>query len=520
MKKVLLLVGLFVYLSSSYAQHLGCGVSHQADALIKQRLMDNRNKFTKQEIKHLMNNRTVTYIPVSIHNVSNSVGEGAATEREIFNFLCGLNDLYASQDVQFFIYNQINAQTSNAIDDDASSNASRQAMTGWRIAGTMNITIGRSQSNPTSSWYSPGPDYIFLLKQMMSAEAKTEAHEVGHFFTLPHTFYGWEQTDVSQYNNQNVPAQVPNQWGWTFTPEHVARTGSQANCSTEGDGFCDTEADYFSNRTNCPYVVLAKDPFGNSLTPDDSNIMSYASDQCVSTFSNQQKAAVAMDIATRTWVSNTPGSTVDLTAEPATTPVSPANNAPLGPISNSTVRIDWADVNGATWYYLEVYGTIIPGIWAADATDVIYKGYLYSSNSYFDLSTTNLQAGKRYAWRVTPLSNYSTCASASPYYRFEASALTTSVKDLALEQQMTIKVLEQPVTTSNIALAIYTAEDVVGSITLYSMDGRAVTNLNKQLIAAGDNTLQLPASNLTNGMYMAVLSTERGHLQQKIIIQK
>ena len=84
-------------------------------------------------------------------------------------------------------------------------------MYGWTVAQTLNITIGRSQNNPTSSWYSGFGDYIFLLKQMMTPQAKTEAHEIGHFFTLPHTFYGWEGTDAeAEYANSNVPSTIGN----------------------------------------------------------------------------------------------------------------------------------------------------------------------------------------------------------------------------------------------------------------------------------------------------------------------
>ena len=90
---------------SLLAQQPKCGVSKQAGALIKQRMMNNRLLFSKQQITDLMTNRTVTYIPVSFHSVANSSGDGAATTQEIFDFLCGLNGLYADQDVQFFIYN-------------------------------------------------------------------------------------------------------------------------------------------------------------------------------------------------------------------------------------------------------------------------------------------------------------------------------------------------------------------------------------------------------------------------------
>ena len=521
MKKNGLLYLFICFSISLFAQApFKCGVNAQADALIKQRLFDNRAKFSKQQVIDLMSQRTITYIPVSFHSVSNTAGEGAATEKEIFAFLCGLNDIYADQDVQFFIYNQINFRTSNSIDDDASSNASSQAMNGWSVGGTLNITIGRSLNNPSSSWYSGFGDYIFLLKQMMSPQAKTEAHEIGHFFTMPHTFYGWEGLDAeADYGGQNVPSSIGSGWG-SFSPEAVPRTGVQANCTNAGDGFCGTEADYFSSRTNCPYIVTAKDPYGNALNPDESNIMSYAYDACVNTFSSDQKTAIAMDIAQRSWLSNTPNGTTDLAMMPSPTAISPLDNTLLGPVSDPTVRLEWSQLSGAPWHYVEVYGTIIPNVWVPNVTDVIYRGYIYSGNSYFDLPTSNLQAGRFYAWRVTPLSNYSTCATPSAYYKFEASALATSLDQLPIDKLMTLDLISNPVSSSDVSMKLYTAEEIVASLSIYAMDGRKVYALEKLNFQQGEQLIQLPADQLSNGMYMIALSSKRGTLQKKLRIQR
>jgi len=95
----------------------------------------------------------------------------------------------------------------------------------------------------------------------------TLAHEIGHFYGLPHThevFSGEELVDGS-------------------------------NCLTAGDGFCDTPADPdlsgFVSRT-CNYTGSFRDRNGDTYMPDVSNIMSYSDPSCQNKFSLDQLALV------------------------------------------------------------------------------------------------------------------------------------------------------------------------------------------------------------------------------------
>lgn len=506
---VTLLLPLFSYAQTPDHK---CSIDHQTADLIKQRLMNNRANFSKQQVQTLLSNRNTTYIPVIIHNVANSNGQGRTPEIDILNFMCGLNAIYADQDVQFYFYSPIRYRTSNAIDIDAFSFSSRVEMAGAAVNGVMNIFIGRSSSNPRASYYQGQGDFIFLLQQQMSSAAKTEAHEIGHFFTLAHTFNGWEGVSAeASYANQNAPNAISGR-----AVERATRTGVTANCQTAADGFCDTPADYYSDRTACPYSPTVRDPLGDAITPDESNIMSYAFDNCVNNFTAEQKTAIIVDIAARNWLSQTPNNTTVVTGTPSV--VSPANNQAAF-ISNPTVKLDWSNVTGATWYYIEVYGTSVPGLWLPNTNDLIYKGLIYNSNSEFDLPTGNLVAGKYYAWRVKALNETSTCASFNGYSKFEAST-ATSISALPLEQQMSLKINNNPITTSYIPMTIYSAEEIMGSIRIYGMDGREALSLTKQNLNAGETIVQLPAADLANGIYVAVVNTERGTIQKRLIIQR
>jgi hypothetical protein len=528
LKKLALFIALFIpfllnaqVTNTSPNDNVKCGISEQAAAAIKQRLMANRDLFTRQEVENLMTGRTTTYIPVTIHNVAaNSSGLGKTSEQTILAFLCGLNAIYASQDVQFFMHGPIRNRVSNNIYNNASTTTSTFQMLSYRVSNTLNLIIGSSINNPRASWYSPSGDYVFLLQQMLTGAAITEAHEIGHFFTLPHTFYDWENVTVnSVYPSGILPDSIVNPSGsYAFKPERVARTGSSANCQTAADGFCDTPADYFSDRLNCPFPSF-HDCDTVLLEPDETNMMSYAFDACINSFSTEQETAIAIDIAARSWVTNTPPTTADVTG--LAVPVSPLNGAQLGDITNATVMLEWSPVAGATMYYLEVYGTQFPGLWYPNINDPIYKGIVSSATPRFDLSTTSLVAGSRYAWRVKAFNSLSTCGPISTYATFEATVgVTTSLNDLPIEKQMSFSANSNPITTSSIAFSVYSAEDVVGSIRIYSIDGREAISLTKQEINTGSSIIQLPADRLANGVYVAVLITDRGQLQQKIIIQR
>lgn len=515
MRKILLLC-VMVSLSIVVIQAQECAVNATAGALIKQRLMSNRNLFTKQQITSLTTSRATTYIPLTIHNVSNTSGEGATPIETIFSFICGLNTLYADQDIQFFIHGQIRNLTSNFLDINSGTPQSGLIMVQQKVPNTINLYIGRSLNYPavgTTSFYSPGGDYIFLQKPMLSAAAKTEGHEIGHFLSLPHTFYGWEGIDAQvQYVGVNAPTSVGGE-----QTELVTR-GAGANCATAADGFCDTEADYHStaNAQGCNFTPATLDPSGATLNPDESNIMSYYDDACQTQFSTEQKAAIAIDVAARTWATNTPPSTATVTG--IATAVSPANNG-SGSISGSNIRIEWTPVAGATWYTLEVYGTILPGVWVPNINDVKYKGILTTGNAYYDLPTAGLTVGAHYAWRVKALNQYSTCANISAYNKFQATT-SMSINDLSIDKQLSLTINNNPITTSDIPLTIYAAEETIGSIDIYAMDGRAIVHLAKQTINKGESIVQIPGQDFSNGMYLAVISTGRGSIQQKFVVQR
>jgi hypothetical protein len=111
---------------------------------------------------------------------------------------------------------------------------------------------------------------IVMLKD---AGFMTLAHEMGHYFGLPHTFEGAGMIGAELVDG--------------------------SNCLTAGDGICDTPADPYIDPgdettyldvNTCEYTFMGQDANGDYYTPLVSNIMSYYhSCKCNFTYGQYQK---------------------------------------------------------------------------------------------------------------------------------------------------------------------------------------------------------------------------------------
>jgi len=113
-----------------------------------------------------------------------------------------------------------------------------------------NIVTGGGMSGPAGyagGMLVNGHNIIVMRKDAFTST--TALHEMGHYFGLPHTFIGGN--------------------------ELVRRT----NCSTAGDGFCDTEADPYSQGDDpnapCNFISGPKDANNDYYTPPLDNYMTY-----------------------------------------------------------------------------------------------------------------------------------------------------------------------------------------------------------------------------------------------------
>lgn len=275
MKKIFFLLFISIqtlnYSQNKETEHISCGTEWTAEneAYFKNIKKEKRKKPFKL-------NSTVS-IPIKVHIVRNSDGSGGINETDFNVILNGLNSAYESMKMSFYLCEDINYIDNSEYytfdkseeNDLANSTEVIQVINIYYVNSIQNNgdAVGGYAYIPYS--YRP---YTSSLNRVLIAntDANTLIHEIGHFFSLPHT-----------HGNSN--SQV--------TKELV----NGSNCSSEGDKFCDTPADpNLLNKVNseCNYSNSLTDANGDLYLPLTNNYMSYSRSSCKNSFTEEQKSAI------------------------------------------------------------------------------------------------------------------------------------------------------------------------------------------------------------------------------------
>ncbi|HMX40450.1 MAG TPA: hypothetical protein PKD78_08985, partial [Saprospiraceae bacterium] len=312
MKKILLSCGLLWAAWAAYAQqsprHI-CGntAQEQLDHLIP-RLEDNRAAYEQGQA---VADRAIMYVPIHYHLVAGTDGTGRAKESQALDNLCRLNDAYADQDIRFYLSTHPSYGIFNkTINNDAVylNQTSTFIMQSRRHKNAVNIFVVKepatSNNNPpgviVNGYYSPTNDWIVLRSTEVTGKVNnpTAPHEVGHFFSLPHTFLGYEE-DPFESTDPTWPIAPAVSPGGTPTER---MDGS--NCTVAADRVCDTPPDYnfglIDTDNNCKYEgsggQFAKDPLGVVVNPMEENMMGYFNGCNPFAFTPNQKALILADL--------------------------------------------------------------------------------------------------------------------------------------------------------------------------------------------------------------------------------
>ena len=492
---------------TNYAQerHV-CGTSVEALQLIQDRLIENKKNWAIQRNNSTQRNQMEVFIPLKFHLIARDNGSGRITTDDVFDQVCTINETFKDLNIQFYIKDGFNIVNSSRIYDSPTILTIQSEMNAIRDAGAVNIFVVREAQNPMSNrpgntlgFYDSQRDWIVVERGEIEMGGMTLPHELGHFFSLPHPFNGWdaEPYDAAKHGS---PAKEVSTGG--VPTEYV----DGSNCETAGDMICDTPADYlyFSeiDNINCRYKVPMIDPKGDTLQADPTLIMSYFLDRCMNRFSPMQAALMTVDYngGSRAYLRDANFVAVtDALPEDPLQLLFPADDTPAP--STGDLRLDWEDMAGAKYYQVEIF---------PDNDDAYFLTATESA------ATIQVEIGERYRWRVKPYNDTQYCAPYSELRRFTAD-MASSVAGVTSLTSWSVE--PNPVAqTATVRATIIAKEPFNAILSILNVAGQAIQTLPSQTFQAGMNHQLISTTALTPGLYLLAIDNGVGVLHQKLVI--
>lgn len=454
--------------------------------------------------------RNTAYVPVKFHVGARNDGSGRLSATRVLDQLCELNEDFAPLDIQFFLADGTINFINNTTFYENHSATQNSVMSAQRDTRAMNVYVvesantgGGSGGGVTLAYYNIPRDWIVITKTYVRRNDATLSHEVGHFFSLLHTFNGWE---CESYNVQNVPAPVTSSCGFVATER-----ASGSNCSTAGDFICDTPADYNNGIgwNGCNFTLNVLDPVGDAINPDERNYLSYFLD-CPDEeyfFSDEQIAAMEADLNSnsRNYLRLDPvPEYVQITG--TSTNVSPEQGSTTD--AYNYVVFEWEAVPGATSYVLEIDRI---SSFSLDPVRIIVNGT--------SAEIEELQADRNYFWRVRPFNPHDACASSSSITSFRTGEDVVSTSTPNFVESFTVA--PNPVQgQSELQVQLSTGQAFDGQLELFDISGRATAIRQQHQFGVGQNQVTINLADLPNGLYLLRVQTAEGSLTQKVVLAR
>jgi len=360
--------------------------------------------FRQQPTNYLKSADEPLYIPMQIHILGAGYEDnpyGYYPAQEAYRVLCELNDDFTGTGMQFYSAGDFNYIVKAGYYSQFSVSQGLEMMSIHNFPNVINVYITKKAAG-YCGYFSPTYDGIVVIKSCIETGDNTLAHEVGHYFSLPHTFLGWE--------NGKTP------------PSHQQELVDGSNCAITGDYFCDTRADYVSKRWNCPYNGKPLfDPNGDKMNPDGSFFMSYSNDVCANRFSPEQGEAMIGNVfQMRPYLlESSPSGIARMDENLLLYPTSSAIPVPF-----EHVLLSWSEVEGASEYYVEVRNKkMIANVAPADASF-----YTTETSAMLELAPYIT-----YNWSVQPLAENIACTKAAKGQFLTTRARTIYAENFTME---------------------------------------------------------------------------------------
>lgn len=497
---LLLLIAVLGFPLSAQDVNRGCATpAYKSEGLIK---------FQKGLIPRVEKSANIEYVPMQLFIVGDDDGSGYANPIEIFDALELLNEDYVDMNIHFFLRGDIEFINSSIYNNHSFAQG-RQMMAENNVNDVINVYVVESPAG-ACGYYSPSVDAIALGKNCIGLGDRTWSHEMGHFLSLPHTFFGWECVEEIS----SIPDPAPTSLGFPDFPScsnRVVELVDGSNCDTAADGFCDTAPDYLMERWNCNgsgiYPDSLTDPNGERFAVTGANIMSYANDGCVESFSEDQKGAMLTDLDSRLGlVDNSNPETEQANADDLVQ-ISPENNEEL-PVSDF-VELVWSSVENADYYIVQVHSS-------ANLNGAVLITEVTSDTTL--IIEDELVARRRYYWRVRPVNRYEVGGDFSETIRFRNGEFATSTIDQELNAA--ISVAPNPVSGGQFLRVNGRDLGTSGNLNLELMNtaGQVLVSRQQINVNATGFTEDISTANLPAGVYFLRLRLNERLVTRRIVV--
>lgn len=462
----ILLAGIITPAKAQTQDFCGTEVSEKQKSWLLKYATEGRNYAQKKGSKY--------NIPIFIHFVGTDDGTGYYGAANMMNDICQLNVQFAPAQMYF------NLEGVDYIDNSAWYNHAQYGpgydmMRQNNVDDVVNVYIVQNPAG-NCGYYSPFRDAVAININCMGTGNTTFAHELGHFFSLPHPFN----------NVLNIKEYVDG-----------------SNCRTGGDLFCDTRADYLGTRWQCPYSGNALDPKGDAYDPDGTLYMSYSNDACANRFSNEQMDAMVFNLDTER--PNLKGALIDtMPAMQKVERLFPLEGMPQKP-TNAEFR--WKSVPGAIGYLLQASQiSIFPGTLPLD---VMTKDTFHIAK--------NLSNSRTYNWRVRAVYPGKTCGDVS--YSDTGRFFTSVTAGLsAFSNANEVKIYPNPTGNSQqVFIAFENEVNTISEARIYTIEGKNITTL--ELSKQSGSQYAMDISTLNTGIYFINIKTNSGVYRQKLLVE-
>ena len=507
MKKLLFVAFVFGILNLS-AQEFYCGTVDDGSML---RRLEQNKKTMRSSLG--VRDDTWLFIPIVFHIVTKTDGTGGIDENRILDELAHMNKNYSGFKMKFYLASDFNYIKSSSLYSDPGGvfGVSKIKVNRNKFPHAANVFLVNEMSSGGSpgqvlGYYAPALDVVVIRNSQFGINAQTASHELGHFFSLMHPFYGWDADpyDPAKHGNP-VKIQTVTYAGQTIQIELM----NKSNCDVAADMLCDTPPDYnfgiSDPERDCKLNGPILDYNHDTIVTMENNYMGYFFGCGQYEFTPMQIAAMRADYLSSERDFLHTGIVPDSAAiDPSTFHVNyPENKEKVE--YYDYVDLDWDDMPNATNYEV----IISPASQPQNAEKYFIKGQSH-------LILTNLVKGKKYKWYVRPYSNAYTAVPKLGGYTFRAGDWTIGTDDLSDIADMNI--YPNPVNDDVIYINFSKSSDDA-IIEIFDMSGKVVDKFKINL-KRGINKLNLTHSNYQNAMYNVLIKTKEHSYIRKVFYGK